>query len=58
MAILALLTSFQNFAGVLSTQTNDWSNNERERKGKRVETSLCLDQELYPSLIFSQQKST
>jgi hypothetical protein len=36
MAILAIFSSIQNVACVLCTQTNDWCNNERERKGKRI----------------------
>ena len=56
MAILALFSSLRNVTCVLLTQTNDWCNNERERKGKRIAKGLCFDQDLNPGLNITQQR--
>jgi hypothetical protein len=55
MAIL--LSLFQNVACVLFTQANDWCNNERKRKGKRIAKSLRLDQDLNPVSTFHSKKA-
>jgi hypothetical protein len=42
---------------VLFTQANDWCNNERKRKGKRIAKSLRLDQDLNPVSTFHSKKA-
>jgi hypothetical protein len=51
MEISANFFSLLIVACVLFTKTNDWCNNERNKKG-------LSDQDLNPNLNFSQQKST
>jgi len=55
--ILTIFSSILDVACVLITQTNDWCNNERKRKGKRIAKGLCLDQDSNPGLNSSQQES-
>jgi hypothetical protein len=65
ITILAFFSSFLNVARVLFVQTNDWCNNEGERKGKKA-TSSCFDQDSNPrqtkghscNMRFKRLKST